>query len=670
MQKAIAVLLLSLSILLAGCSISNQSKLENSHISIDLGYNENGIPVIQKISSAKYTIISNTDKSSINDWLPEIKKNSSISKWQVEQDSKFIKARATATSKNLTLAWNVELPKNGGLFRTYIDLVNNGQSKQSIASYPVWIAQWNYNSDKLCKLDYWQPLTYTPFRQSLNTGTKINLNSAVYSSDKHKPDGKLPFWQVEHENGAVFYSIGWSGGWNADISQSTDGTHMQVSLPPSETQLVLEPGESVTGPMFYILSSSETSQSNARKEWLTQRNNFANLLYEKPENWYPFLYNHWYSVRFDLSSTFIKNQIDTMLPYNFDLFVVDAGWYASPGDWVPDPAKFKPGEFEKALKYVKDNGILAGIWSCPWLLRVEGETLPPEIDNPPFYRDFMDAYGMDLAGTDFTKYLHNHIEHLTDQFYMDWWKYDQELFGDNSRHGKMKNIIALQDALEAVRIDFPKLNIENCMSGGRMINEFTDQIAQSHWIRDGSRNGMQHAQSNISEAIGAIQLLDPAKVQRWTNRIDELDENDTELIKLYCRSCMIGVWGISTDMAKVTEKQKQIILEQIKIYRKLNELKPALEYDIWYPNEQSDFAGVIYYDQQHENAAVLLYNRKPGDEINAELKVRLNPDTSYILHNADTETGTEISGKSLTNGEYVFHLNKGELSGVYFINTK
>jgi len=94
-----------------------------------------------------------------------------------------------------------------------------------------------------------------------------------------------------------------------------------------------------------------------------------------------------------------------------------------------------------------------------------------------------------------------------------------------------------------------------------MINGFTDAISQSHWIRDGSANGLKHSRSNITEALGAVDFLAPYKVQRWTNRIDEI--HDPESLRLYCRSAMIGTWGISADLTKVDAGQQRIILREI-----------------------------------------------------------------------------------------------------------
>ncbi|MBN2293264.1 MAG: alpha-galactosidase [Pirellulales bacterium] len=172
----------------------------------------------------------------------------------------------------------------------------------------------------------------------------------------------------------------------------------------------------------------------------------------------------------------------------------------------------------------------------------------------------------------------------------------------------MKKTRALEEALLAVRRTYPKLNIENCMSGGQMINALTDGISQSHWIRDGKSTGMVHARSNIKEALGAAYFLPLAKIQRWTNRPDQTNPDDAELLKFYCRSVMIGVWGISGDLTKLTPRQRQVMLAEVERYRRLNEFKPGNLYRIIYPEREiSNLAGIVLYDLSKSRAAVILF---------------------------------------------------------------
>ena len=356
-----------------------------------------------------------------------------------------------------------------------------------------------------------------------------------------------------------------------------------------------------------------------------------------------------------------------MQPYNFDVFVVDAGWYESVGNWTPNKRLFRKGEFENALKQVRQNGIDVGIWSCPWLITEDNKNQQTDTKKTKYYNKFMNACTLDLVETNFSSRLKDHILSLEKQFQLEWWKYDQELFAERPIHGKMKNVIALEKALAEVRNSFPSLNIENCMSGGRMINEFTDQISQSHWIRDGGQTGIEHANSNIREALGSIQLLSPLKVQRWTNRIDEIAEDDSELLKLYCRSAMIGVWGISTDLSKIGNKQSEVILNEIDYYRALSILKKSLVYYILLPCDDSELSGIIYYDNNKTSLALMLFRGNSSGSINHNIKFELLKNEKYSLYNVDTKEKNILSSENFPNTTYQITLKEGELSALYFL---
>ena len=226
----------------------------------------------------------------------------------------------------------------------------------------------------------------------------------------------------------------------------------------------------------------------------------------------------------------------------------------------------------------------------------------------------------------------------------------------------MRNVIALQGAFEDARRTYPDLIIEACMSGGKMLNEFTDQISQIHWIRDGARSGYIHAITNIHEALGSVSFLDPAKVQRWTNRIDELEPDNDELLKLYCRSCMIGSWGISTDLEKISPKQKSAIISEIKNYRQLNEVKKYNLAEYSFPNEYAGLVPIVYYNDSFTKAGIVVYRILNNSLNDVTLNTRLMPDKTYSVYDVDANLATTVKGNNVK-----LKLKPDQQSAIFFI---
>jgi alpha-galactosidase len=251
---------------------------------------------------------------------------------------------------------------------------------------------------------------------------------------------------------------------------------------------------------------------------------------------------------------------------------------------------------------------------------------------------------------------------------MNWWKYDQYIFNDESEHGVMKNVVAFQNALRAVRRDNPTLAIENCMNGGRMINELTALTSQAIWLSDSQDTGLVHARFNIESALGAMEFLLPWQAYRFTNNLERMPQGDEDLMRLYCRSAMIGTWGISADLSKIPASQKNIILEEIALYRKLSMIKLNYLYETNPPAKDQNGAGVTFYDRTRQHASALLYRWDAQGAFTYRLSLNLlDPEKTYRILDADTGTQTELKGSKLIKKGVKIPFTKNRLSAVVFV---
>ncbi|HKP86627.1 MAG TPA: alpha-galactosidase [Blastocatellia bacterium] len=658
---------------------ANGAELSNDTLRLTLGVTSDGIPLIEKgewVETGSPVFADLGTPDGWKAWLPEALIPGEGVKikyvgWRVTEDEHFFIAK---TFRDLTcgirISWVVELAKQGSLFRLHIRLRNSTQQSQAIDWFPTWVAAWDAG-DKARWVRWWDSLSFSPSQQSMSSGEEIELSSHLHSSDSPR-NGANPYWVVGGKQSRLHFGIEWCGGWEAKLRGTENGVAFSVRLPPDETQLTLKPGEIIEGPALIVTPTGEADDMNSRYAWMMQRQALAQNLYGGPLPSFPLTYNHWYSVRFNVSSKFLRKQLASMSPYGFDAFIVDAGWYDRIGSWQPDGTKFLPGEFEEILASIKDQGVRPGIWSCPQFVGVDDtldeSEVPPGIEQPLFFNSFVDAYLLDLVNTDFKGLLTSHVSLLRGQYLADWWKYDQEFFVSESNAGVMKNVLAFQDALRAVRVANPDLTIENCQSGGRMINEFTLLATQISWLRDGSDNGMEHARANISLALGAMEFIFPWAIYRWTNELDDMDQNDDELTRFYCRSAMAGTWGISSDLSEIGDRQRNVILREIRNYRRLNEIKQNCIYELLQPASGNGVAGVTFYDAQHQRAAVLLYrwDRNGAFEENVTLNV-VKSKAQFRITDADTGIKTKERGKNLVKNGLTVSFGPNRLSALLFI---
>lgn len=655
------------------------AELSNETIRLTLGRTATGLPLIEKAEWVETGSLVFADLGATNEWgawLPEElipgpeDKIKSIG-WRVTEDSHFFIAKTYRDlPSGIKIIWVVELAKQGSLFRLRVKLKNSSLQSQSIDWFPAWAAAWDAGESARW-VRWWDSLSYRPTERDLSLDEKIELGSQLHSSDTPH-DGANPYWVVGGKNARLHFGIEWSGGWEANIKGTENGIAFSVRLPPEETQLALKPGELIEGPALIITPTNELDGISNRYVWMMERLRLARNLYGGPLPSFPLTYNHWYSIRLNVDSKFLRKQLSDMSPYGFDSFIIDAGWYDKVGSWQPDQTKFQPGEFEEILALIREQGVKTGIWSCPQFVSLdasldEGE-IPPEIEQPVFFNSLAEGYLLDLANTDFKGMLTSHVSALRDRYQADWWKYDQDFFVKRSNAGLMRNVLAFQDGLRAVREQNPDLTIENCQSGGRMINEFTLLATQTSWLRDGGESGVEHGRTNISVALGAMEFIFPWAIYRWTNDLDNLDQNDDELTRFYCRSAMAGTWGISSDLSQITQRQRNVILKEIENYRRLNELKQNCIFDLRQPVSGGNVAGVTFYDPQHQRAAVLLYrwDRKGAFEENVTLNVEKSK-AQFRITDADTGIKTKKRGKNLVKNGINVSFSPTRQSALLFI---
>ncbi|MBD3267605.1 hypothetical protein GF373_13130, partial [bacterium] len=432
---------------IAYSSNDDRFQLENPQIILDLSTTTSHIPFIrrgewkqekQPIFSANFAIQNSLPKH----FLPlQVE-----SAWETARTKVFHTAQFTGlTANGVKLLWKFDLHRERPIIRQQTNIHNPTQKAIQVPWYPIFQGIWATPSNKAW-IRWWDSLHYTRHQEFLSS-TPIKLGSYMQSSDvrysasnKEQP-GTLPYWMIGHPRGRILFGLAWTGGWKTTIKGEENSAQIFTHLPAEETQLTLQPGETINGPILHIYCTRETDDNQARKAFMRQRQALAQELYGGPQPSLPLVWNHWYSCRFDFDREYFLKQADAMTPYGFDYFVVDAGWYKGMGEWIPDPQKFKPGELESGLREISDNGIPVGIWSCPQYV---SDPDHPHVDDPPFYRKFIGGYLLDMAGMDFSTYLKNHVRSLREQFYIDWWKYDQDFFVAETRHGIMKNVIALQ----------------------------------------------------------------------------------------------------------------------------------------------------------------------------------------------------------------------------------
>ena len=655
------------------CAVSaNGADLQNKAIKLTLGFTPNGVPVIEqgtwkKTGQAVFT--DNLASDTLDDWVPEkfIPAELPPVDWQLSESFTFYRAEATRDMLNgLRLTWVVELARTSAIFRMKIRMENTGNQSLGIKWFPTWNANWQMG-EQAEWVKWWGALTYAPTVKDLAGQTKVTLGSHLHSSNGFD-EGSNPYWVVGGAEQRTFFALEWCGGWEAKLQSENRTLSFSVRLPPNDTQLQLSPGEVIEGPTLWVTPTIAAEEALHRRDWMYQRRVMSRRLYRVPPPAFPLNYNSYYATFSELSGKFLRRQIDVMDDYGFDNLIYDFGWFEKAGQYDPNASRFQPGEFEELLAAEQEKAIKVGLWSCPHLVAPSNTDAFALIDQPNTFNRRVEGYLIDLAGSDFTSLLQNHVSDLRTRYQMDWWKYDQFIFYEDTESGVMKNVVAFQDALRTVRRENPTLAIENCMNGGRMINELTALSSQAIWLRDSSENGLEHAKLNIETTLGAVEFLFPWLAYHFTNNFDQMDQNNDELTRYYCRSAMAGTWGISADLSAISESQKRVILKEIKHYKQLNALKLNYLYEIEHTAENKKAASITFYDWKLQRAGLLIYRWKAAGAFTHQLNLKMiHPGKMYKVCDVDAKIDIQVSGEDLRSKGIDVLFGANRLSALLFI---
>jgi Melibiase len=670
--RGIQALFLGFAWILALALAAHAQELSNGTLGLKLNVTPQGIPVIEEAvwQATGQTVFRDMGTpEGLSAWVPEAlipEAQTKTAVWTITEGDDFTTAEATCElTGKIFVTWIVELPKQGQLLRLHVRLSNGGKKVRAIDSFPAWVANWDVAGQSQWAR-WWQSLTYNRIEQTLTANNQIRLSSRLYSSDDAE-SGVNPYWVVGGSDSRIYFGLQWCGGWSANLQSLENVLKFSVTLPSEETQLVLNRGETIEGPVLLVSPMPKSDDSNDRAVWMSQRHSLGQLLYPGPPLSFPLTYNHWYAVRQHVDDIFLARQIDAMSPYSFDAFIIDAGWFAD-GRWKPDQSKFQPGEFVQMLASLKLNGVKPGLWSTPQYVSTINNQPELAIEDPPVLSRFFGGYLVDMSQGDFPRYLTDHVQLLRNKYSVDYWKYDQPFFTEQSSAGELRSAISFQNGVQAVRQANPDLTIENCLNGGRMINEFTLLATQTTWLSDLGGSGIPDPRGNISVALSAMDFIFPWAALRFTINLDSIDQNDDEQLRLYCRSAMAGIWGISTDLPNITERQQSILLKEIENYRRLNHLKFSCLYDLQLPDDSADVAGVTFYSRRRFNAGVLLYRWRRDGAFDQRV-VLPNLKSSVTYHVVDVDTGTEIiaSGSDLISNGMTVPFSAQRLSALLFV---
>ncbi len=308
-------------------------------------------------------------------------------------------------------------------------------------------------------------------------------NSGTWSTKEYLPMGGLQnietnctlLWQIEH-NGSFHWEIGETNAPNhlyLKLSGPTDQEHGWYKE--------LIPGESFVTVPVAIAAAADFDGALAE---LTKYRRAIRRACPAGDR-LPIIFNDYMDcLRTKPTTENEKPVIDRAAAVGAEYYVVDAGWYADAswwnevGNWQESKNRF-PGGFREVTDYIREKGMVPGLWIEPEVMGIECPILD-QFDDSCFFmrhgRRVIDhgRYQLDLRSPKVRKFLDDTVDRLIRDYGLGYMKFDYnidagrgtETNADSAGDGLLSHNRAYLAWVEGLMDRHPDVVFENCSCGG------------------------------------------------------------------------------------------------------------------------------------------------------------------------------------------------------------
>lgn len=329
----------------------------------------------------------------------------------------------------------------------------------------------------------------------------------AFGSTSGRSGHSTPF-AVAHNNvfgGYFVASLAWSANWRmafmCELQTNGGSAYLRYALMPVAPAplRLLAPGEIIALPEVHFGLNHE-SFDQAIQAWHAYQR--RHVLPRVGDGRQPLIYNHWGFMEHEISEAGLRREIEIAREIGAELFMVDAGWYAdaktqwyeTSGDW--QVGNRLPNGLEPVFDLARAKGLLCGMW-------MEVESAGKDSKLAAAHPDwFIARYGktqdriLDLAKPAVRQYVEDNISRVIERYRLDMFRLDYNLEaregGFNERAGRQENTLwrhveAMHAIFDKVRERYPKLQLENCSSGGGRTDLGMNSRFTTAWISDWMR---------------------------------------------------------------------------------------------------------------------------------------------------------------------------------------
>jgi alpha-galactosidase len=413
-----------------------------------------------------------------------------------------------------------------------------------------------------------------------------------------------PFFIARNEAMGQYFigHLAWSANWRMEFACEQDASNSGLTFrigptiaPPGHSfppaQRVLPLGETVRTPAVHLGhveggldATVQAMHDHLRRTILPTR---------KPERAYLVQYSatgdQGYSAEkvgdvAGMNEANLLRNIDIAAAVGAEVFIVDAGWWDTPGDWIPSPSRFPHG-LEPIVNYAHKKGLLFGLYVE--IERVNAWNFGEGIGQSKVAREHPDWVGpkaiLDLAKPEVAAYVESQLTRIIDKYSLDLYRLDYNPFAtfegpSTERYGFRESNYwryyeAFYGLMERIRAKYPDLILQQCAAGGGRNDLGTASRFHETYLTDGL-NLPPVLQNYSGQTLGLPPEIIVMGLGEGTHMANGSGYNDTNLRNTFTLSTPWMLLGVAPSLEELTPPRRDRYLHYANLYKKF--IRPIL----------------------------------------------------------------------------------------------
>lgn len=300
----------------------------------------------------------------------------------------------------------------------------------------------------------------------------------------------------------------------------------------------------------------------------------------------PFTLNTWEAVYFDQHESTLLKLADKAAQVGVERFVLDDGWFKGRrddtralGDWVVDQSVWPHG-LDVLASHVHQLGMEFGLWFEPEMISADSDLARAHHDwilgddrawSVPAGISYRHQFVLDLANDGAWKHVHDQMAQLIRHLHIDYikWDHNRNLVEPvhQSKAGSHAQVLAVYRLIDALKSEFPWLDIESCSSGGARTDAGMLRHCDRVWGSDTNDPRDRADIQNWTELLVPPEMLGahigPSPADTTGRQTD---------LSLRCAIALEGCPGLEWNLLRVPDDQLQQVNHVTALYRRLRPL--------------------------------------------------------------------------------------------------